>query len=46
MTKPVFFINGSVLELYTKKDETAVEYKNVTRVDYLEPIKNICQRFW
>ena len=37
-------IGNSVLESYTKKYWTAVEYKNFTRVDYLEPVKNICQR--
>ena len=30
--------------MYTKKDGTSVEYKTVTRVNYLEPIKNIYQR--
>ena len=42
--KPCIFINESVLESYTKKDGTAVECKSFTRVDYLEPIKNICER--
>ena len=34
----------SVLESYTRKDGTPAEYKRVTRVNFLESIKNICQR--
>lgn len=33
-----------VLEPYTKKDGTPAEYKRITRVDYVEPVKRICQR--
>ena len=33
-----------VLETYTKKDGTPAEYKRITRVDYVEPVKDICKR--
>ena len=33
-----------VMESYTKKDGTPGEYKRVARVDYHEPVKNICKK--
>ena len=32
-----------VLETYTKKDDTPAEYKRITCVNYVEPVKDICK---
>ena len=32
------------MESYTKKDGTPGEYKRVTRIDYHEPVKDICKK--